>query len=384
MVEGIMITHGYSADTGGGIKCEGSSPTLILVFVSHCESVGDGGGLACHDYSSPVLDECIFDNNQAGDDGGGLYAHNFSSPDLDNCLFRWNIAVDRGGGALFVVNSFPTVDGCTFYGNSAAQGGGAAFTYAYGPVTDCMFYDNEATGSGGGLHCYGNAQCTITGCTIVQNTAPNGAGVWCRNNSSPSFNNTIIAFNITGQALGRHADDCNPTFVCCDIYGNDGGDWIGFMAGYYLVGGNFAGDPYFCDPLYNDFTLHTVSLCAAANNPGCGRIGALGVDCFAAPVGDELPALSTPRLIDCSPNPFNPTTKVRYELAGPGPVDLRVFDLAGRLVRVLKAGDLEQAGRRDAEWDGRDDEGRLVAAGVYICRLAVGEHRDVLRMALVK
>jgi hypothetical protein len=386
VVESLRIHQGYSVTSGGGVLCEGSSPTFIDVYITDCGADVDGGGMACFDYSSPVLDSCVFNENIAQDDGGGLIARNFSSPDLDDCTFYRNGAVNRGGGALFVVNSFPTVDKCWFINNVADKGGGLAFTYAYGPINDCVIYANNATGMGGGAQFYGNAQCTVNRCTIVNNGSPvgMGGGVWIRNNSSPSFDNTIIAFNRNGQAVGRYADDCNPTFACCDLYGNEGGDWIDFLAGFYLVDGNFAGDPYFCDPQNFDYTLGDISPCAAANNPGCGQIGALGVNCSISGVETETPALAAARLLGCTPNPFNPVTKVRYELTAPGKVDLRVYDLAGRLVRVLKSGVPEPAGVRETRWEGRDDRGRAVAAGVYVIRLEVGPHRDTVPVALVK
>jgi hypothetical protein len=386
VVEGIRIDSGYSTDTGGGIKCEGSSPTLHRVEIKYCYAAVDGGGIACHDYSSPVVDGCEISSNESGDDGGGLYAHNFSSPDIDNTVFKNNDCSGRGGGALFVVNSFPTVDSCSFFGNTANEGGGIAFTYAYGPVTDCLIYDNAVSSAGGGVQCYGNAQCTFTRCTIVLNDAPvgSGAGVWCRNNSSPTFENSIIAFNIDGLAVARYADDCNPTFTCCDIFGNDGGDWVGFIADRYQVDGNFAGDPYFCNLNLFDFTLVNFSLCLAALNPGCGQIGAMGVGCAMSPVTENLPAETGARLVGCYPNPFNPSTKVRYEISAVGPVNLRMYDLAGRLVRVLKNGEVERPGLHEALWDGLDDSGRHVAAGVYVVRLEVGTQSDVRRVALVK
>ncbi len=384
VVEGLTIHGGYAADSGGGILCEGSSPTFLDIVIIDCVAVIDGGGLACIDYSSPVIDGCSFGSNEAGDDGGGLFARNFSSPDIDDSYFSFNIADNRGGGALFVVNSFPTIDGCRFYSNTAAKGGGVMFTYAYGPVTDCMFESNWATETGGGVECYGNAQCVFTRCTIVKNHAPEGVAVWFRNNSSPTFENTIIAFNYTGSVVGRYSDDCNPTFACCDIYGHPGGDWIDFIAGWYMVDGNFAGDPYFCNYPAGDFHLDSVSMCSAAQNPTCGQIGALGVNCSVSPVEENLVAAPVSRLVACKPNPFNPSTAVLYELVAPGAVNLRVYDLAGRLVRVLKAGAVEQPGRRDAAWDGRDDGGHQVAAGVYILWLEVGTQVDVLRVALVK
>ena len=275
VVEGILIKNGY-ADVGGGILCENSSPTFNNVYFSSNQATDDGGGLACVDHASPSLSGCLFDYCEAGDDGGGLYARNWSSPMLNDCIFRWNEAADRGGGSNFTVNSFPELTGCVFYGNIGVNGGGACFVYAFGPITDCLFYDNTATSGGGGLQCYGNAQCTLTGCTFSGNGAPNGGGVYCRNNSSPSLVNTIIAFSSQGQAVARYGTDCNPTLACSNLYDNAGGDWVGCIAGQAGMNGNISEDPLFCNVTYKDFTLHEDSPCALAS---CGLMGALPVGC---------------------------------------------------------------------------------------------------------
>jgi hypothetical protein len=83
------------------------------------------------------------------------------------------------------------------------------------------------------------------------------------------------------------------------------------------------------------------------------------------------------------PNPFGPATTVRFELPQRSHVSLRVYDVAGRLVRVLADVDMP-AGSHIASWDARDDSGRLVAAGVYFCRLAAGDRSETRRMVLIR
>jgi len=383
VVEGLLIRNGYAAASGGGIRCAGASPTLNALVIEDCEAGDDGGGIALHDYASPAINWTLVQRCVTVDDGGGLYAHNFSSPVMAYITFYNNEAGDRGGGALFVVNSFPTVANANFIGNTAANGAGACFVYAYGPVTDSVFFDNIATVAGGGLQCYGNAQCTLTRVTLTRNTAPAGAGIWCRNNSSPAMANTLIADNLGSAGVGRYADDCNPTFACCNLHGNAGGDWVGFMAGMLGADGNTSAYPVFCNPDEADFQLAEISPCNDVNST-CGQVGALGIGCQLSPVGDTVPPPTSARLTGCFPNPFNPATTVRYELPADMIVDLKVYDLSGRLVAVLVDHAFEPAGRRTAVWDGRDQRGRTVAAGVYLCRLTAGGLAASMPMALVK
>ncbi|MEN8005727.1 MAG: endonuclease [Candidatus Krumholzibacteriota bacterium] len=83
------------------------------------------------------------------------------------------------------------------------------------------------------------------------------------------------------------------------------------------------------------------------------------------------------------PNPFNPSTTIKYELESAGQVDLQVFDLAGRLVRTLYSGS-EAAGQHEKVWMGRDQAGRTVATGVYFYRLHAGDEVETRRMLLAK
>jgi len=70
-----------------------------------------------------------------------------------------------------------------------------------------------------------------------------------------------------------------------------------------------------------------------------------------------------------SPNPFNPSTTIRYDLPTGAHVTLKVYNAAGRVVDVLVDGRREEAGSHSATWDGRTAAGAPVAAGMYFFRL---------------
>jgi len=83
------------------------------------------------------------------------------------------------------------------------------------------------------------------------------------------------------------------------------------------------------------------------------------------------------------PNPFNPSTTVSFDLAKPGAVTLVVYSVDGRRVTTLHNGEMG-AGRHAVTWDGRDERGRTVAAGSYMCRLVTIDSEQVRRLTLVK
>jgi hypothetical protein len=74
-----------------------------------------------------------------------------------------------------------------------------------------------------------------------------------------------------------------------------------------------------------------------------------------------------------APNPCRGRTLVRYDLPQPTALSLRIYDVAGRLVRELTRNPAHPAGRHGVVWDGRNTSGRVVAPGVYFVRLETGE-----------
>ena len=83
------------------------------------------------------------------------------------------------------------------------------------------------------------------------------------------------------------------------------------------------------------------------------------------------------------PNPFNPTTTISYELPKNSFVNIIIYDLLGREVKVLVSGELV-SGFHEIIWDGKDNFGRSVGAGVYFYLIKAGEFRQMKKMVLLK
>jgi len=103
-----------------------------------------------------------------------------------------------------------------------------------------------------------------------------------------------------------------------------------------------------------------------------------------SPVADEvLPGVRA--VLDQNfPNPFNPATTISFRLASPGPVRLRIFDVSGRLVRTLLDANGQGAGDHRITWNGNDQSGREVPAGIFFYNLETGGGSQTRPMALVK
>jgi parallel beta-helix repeat protein/predicted outer membrane repeat protein len=83
------------------------------------------------------------------------------------------------------------------------------------------------------------------------------------------------------------------------------------------------------------------------------------------------------------PNPFNPSTRIPYTIERPAHVALSIYDVSGRRVRTL-VDRVEDAGRHEREWDGRDETGNDVASGVYFVRLTVADRSFTTRAILLR
>jgi hypothetical protein len=85
------------------------------------------------------------------------------------------------------------------------------------------------------------------------------------------------------------------------------------------------------------------------------------------------------------PNPFNPSTKIHFDLPRAGRVDVEIYDVGGRLVRSLEGGRLD-AGAHEVAWNGKDQNGAAIGSGVYFIRLFLDGHvvGDPVKTSLLK
>lgn len=105
----------------------------------------------------------------------------------------------------------------------------------------------------------------------------------------------------------------------------------------------------------------------------------------------ELEKLLVPdktRLFQNYPNPFNPETWIPFQLAEKATVSISVYDISGKIVRILELGE-RPAGvyvsqNRATHWDGLNDDGEKVSSGVYFYHLRAGDFSAIRRMIILK
>ena len=102
---------------------------------------------------------------------------------------------------------------------------------------------------------------------------------------------------------------------------------------------------------------------------------------------DEIDAPRQTYLAQNVPNPFNPVTRIEFDLARDGLVSLKVYDVAGRLVRTLIDAPLTRGrytGEKATVWDGLGSSGERVSSGIYFYQLNAPGYLATRKMVLLK
>jgi len=251
----------------------------------------------------------------------------------NNCLVE-----PSSGGGIIINNSEVTLTKISVTDNTAFWGGGISIFDTDAVLTNLTVTGNVATAIGGGLMVGANANAMLT--------------------------NSIIWGNDPNQLFGM------PTITYNDIQGG----WEGE--------GNIDADPLFCNPDSGDYTLAENSPCAGAGE-NSANIGAFGLGCGAIMSTDKDVIPLQYFLHQNYPNPFNPVTTLRYDLPEDALVNITIYDMMGRQISTLVSS-LQSAGYKSIQWNGTNDAGQPVSAGLYMYTIQAGEFRQTKKMVLLK
>lgn len=349
----VQVIDSHATVEGGGIYAKYATAVLTDVLVQGNSTDGLGGGIFCQQQESMALSDIEFISNFAGDRGGGLFCNNCPM-ELSLARFFEN-STDGDGGAIHVYNATVEISDVVAFSNSSVRGGGLHFREASAACSWLTLTDNSATGAGGNIFCQ---------------------------SSSPSFEYSIVSFAASGGGIAGDGS-ISPAFYCCDVYGNAGCDYCGSILDHTGFAGNISADPLFCAQSSGNYYLRDDSPCAAENNPECGQIGAYGLGgCWTGIEGDEFPGNLV--LYPSRPNPSRGVTEIRYAAPAVNErLSVSVYNISGQHVRTV-LDEVVAPGLGSVVWDGRDEAGRRVSAGVYFCRAELGIDEANAKLILVK
>ena len=294
----------------------------------------------------------------------------------------------NGFGKLQVVNSI-------LRANAADFGGAIACThYASPEITGCLIVANVAFAGGAALHCL-DAYPRLVHCTVVANEDRNAAifdpaAAIYGHQSKPCFTGGILRDNISQYYEPTQLLYGKSYYT---TYSDIGDDWSGE--------GVIDADPGFLGTGEQPFALAATSPCVDAAPPDTTGLGLPPFDLAGSPriwnsrgdmgayewspataVPAAIPAMS-PALAPNHPNPFNPRTTISFSLSRRQHVVLSLYDLQGRLVRVLSE-HVYSPGAHEVQWDGRDGAGRSAPSGTYLLRLRAEDGVAARKLMLVR
>jgi hypothetical protein len=374
-IVGLTITEGFRGSFGGVVlDCGG------LVHFRNCRitaNVGDGvyGSTSLSWQSNVRFDSCEVSQNG----GTGV---SFESGDVDSkhSFYDCDIRSNQTGVKFMWEGYDPELHRCRITDNADA---GVRCWMADPLFEKCLIARN----GGDGIIADDSADLALWECTVAKNGGDGIGLVMEMGYCQGSLVRSLVAFNGgNAVACGDSSGPSSAYLTCCDVFGNALGDYVDMpdlpcLGGFLGIDGNLWVDPLFCDTAAGDFRIDCSSPCVDVL--GCGQVGAFGAGCNVTGIVQAADVSRSYGLSANWPNPFNPSTSIRFAVPERAVVDLTLYDTAGRRVAVLASG-VYDAGDHVISWNGQDDAGREVPSGTYFARLHAGEYGATRKLVLIK
>ena len=426
----LIIKDNVAGTAGGGICLNGTSNALIseVIIENNTGTIGGGG---IHSYNSvPVIKNCIIQNNHS-DYGGGIYLMH-SSPIMENISIIGNSASEFGGGISCVSFSAPSFDYLTMVNNTATEGS-AIFSVAnsFPTFLNSIIWNNttEAIVShedslmasysniDGGWEGVGNLNEDPLFCladsgvfTLAENSPCVGSGengvtmgafgIGCDAIIiTPSEFSLLYPENNYQLIIDESNQDQSLIFSWEEAVNNTN-DSLAYTISFQIE--NLYGDtletnqenweiPYeYFITLFSDSALTSALFYwdVTASYLDTSFASSNGPFVVSIEVSELL--LDNNRMIPSKfelhqnyPNPFNPLTEIRYDLPNEYYVSIIINDLIGREIKYL-VNKVKYAGYHSVRWNGTNNFGESVSAGMYIYTIQAGELRQTKKMILLK
>jgi hypothetical protein len=218
------IFSGNSSGHGGGIRSFGSLTLTNCIFTGNWAA--EGGGM--ENRGIMTLTNCIFSRNSAEYGAGGLENHTWKgSPMLINCMFNDNIGSWGGGMHNYYCSTAPTLINCSFINNLAGTGGGMCNLSSSPILVNCTFTYNSAFEGGGMSNLCGDegpSEPVITKCAFIRNSAGDVGGGMFNQVGFQTLTNCILSGNSAEYGSGILVSQSVLTLIGCTFSGNSADD----------------------------------------------------------------------------------------------------------------------------------------------------------------
>jgi hypothetical protein len=238
---GCRFVGNTAQGCGGGAYLYKGTGLRFVACAFEDNEAACGGGM-CNDPASPLISGCTFTRNGATgaftsegewdpEKGGGgminlgprhwLQPGPSSNPQIEDCLFLENWATYDGGGISNIWSSSPSVSRAYFVGNEARDGAGMHCRNESSPaVRSCDFIDNLASGSGGGLALTNSSIATVQDSRLVGNLANYGGAIANSYDNDLPFllDRCILAGNRASSGGGAMRNDIAMPLLASSVF----------------------------------------------------------------------------------------------------------------------------------------------------------------------
>jgi predicted outer membrane repeat protein len=429
IIDGFTITRGHANGTvgfpdGAGMFIGGAgSPTVTNIIFRDNVCTYYGAAMFNYDGSSPRVTNCMFFNNSTIRDGGAIQNRNNCNPVFVNVTFSGNVA-EHGGAMHNQNNSNPIIINAVMWGDSATAGVAEIENVSSTPTISYSLVQGSG-GSGAWNSSYGtdggdnidddplfadqsSGNLRLTGGSPAIDAGDTSALGWPERDldANPRIIGDVIdmgAYEFQGAFIAAHPSPlvfsqvpghdttCDTLYVVndgdttCTIEGIQGCDVPPFsmdttMTEHVLEPGDTTEIVVCVTPTTQGPDTSTVTVVSDAwNSPTT-----VSVQFVAATAVRPQYAPEAFRIVSVSPNPFNPSTTVRFTLPAAMAVTAEVWTVKGARVRLLVSDEKFGPGDNRVVWDGRTDQGTVVASGVYFVRVRTQLGTRVARAVLMK
>jgi len=335
--------------------------------------------------------------------GGALEISNFDNIEITNSTFEFNkadISVPiwtPSGGAIAIFSSNPLIQNCVFRNNQATDAAAIiVYSDANPIISNCLFYNNQATSDAGAIEFNTNANGILINNTFADNHAKIGGALQLKTNSSPTLINSIFWGNEadeSGSQVQIEEASSQPNFYYCNVQG--GPDEFG--------GSTFSGEYQECideDPIFmegEEYPLYYPSFDSPVLNAGTpddsewylaeflpeldlwgyprntfGRIDMGVYENFVVNVPESKTITNTS--LTAYPNPFHHSTNLEFSLEKSSWIQIDVYNLIGEKVDVVYQAELP-AGKHTLNWQNEN-----LSDGVYFIRLQTSTNTSTYKI----
>ncbi|MFC1785892.1 right-handed parallel beta-helix repeat-containing protein [Candidatus Neomarinimicrobiota bacterium] len=409
-----------TANVGGGFS--GTSTNINGGYYYSNRANNYGGGFEITDGDTSTIRGCYIINNIANGMGGGAFFLDGTSPKIIENKIISNHSTN-GGGIYFYGGSKSIVTDNHFIMNSASQTGGAAYIGEYNPspnISRNSIIDNESPNVGG------IAMITSIDSAIAHNNfISNNKAVWSNDPSSivnakenwwgnssgpyhPSQNTAGLGdttnnfVNVTPWQT--ELETLAPPIPVKNVILTDSGANFATLSWEASPIGDLAGYKIYYDTDEEDFPYRfsvdvgnvTSKKLDSFVNKGRYFFAVVAYDIDGneswftkadqsvyLDTEDIKSSPATSILNQNHPNPFNPSTTISYSLPEESKVTISIYNLLGKQITQLTSS-TQHSGTRTIQWNGTDQQGNLVPAGIYFYQLQAGDFSQTKKMVLMK